>query len=503
MKLWLNGFRYFLQRYKQIFSEVWKVRLQLDPPARTSDELAFRPAHLELIETPVSPLPRWIMRGIMLFAFIALLWSIIGHMDVVAVAGGKTITSGRTRIIQPLEPSIVTAIHAKDGQYVKQGDVLIELDPTTADAELQKIQEALNTTRISLARYTELLSVVQRRLNSGGISAPENLESPHLPRLLASSQPKKLNDEPILGDTPDIPVAQKQAEQALLTSQYQAFILQVEKQKLLIQQKGDEIQTVKSQIAKASSMLKIVGGKTQDYRKLYDKNFASKHEWLLQEQEKVSLQNDLAIQRNRLNELSSALEVQKQELSSMTAQFINNTTEKRNQARDDIVQYEQEMAKNKQRKAILQLVAPVSGTVQQLAIHSIGAVVIEAQPLLAIVPDDEPVEVEVMIDNVDIGFIKQGQVAAIKITSFPYTRYGFLAGVVEHISHDAVQDEKRGLVFPAKILLKQAHISIEGVKVNLTPGMEITAEIKTRQRRVIDYFLSPLKQYTSESLRER
>jgi len=498
MNLWINSFWHFLQRYKQAFREVWKVRLQLDPPARTADELAFLPAHLELIETPVSPLPRWGMRAIMLFVFITLLWSIVGQMDVVAVAGGKTITSGRTRIIQPLEPAIVKAIHATDGQHVKQGDVLIELDSTTASAELQKFQEALNTTVLSLARYTELLRAVQRKLNSRGIST----ENPQTPHLLASSQLKKIGDEPTLGNIADIPETQKQAEQALLTSQYQTFISQIDKQKLLVQQKDDEIQTIKSQVTKATSMLRLAESKAQDYRKLYDKNFASKHEWLVQEQEKVSLQNDLFIQRNRLNELTSGLEVQKQELSSMTAQFINDITEKRNQARDNIAQYEQDIAKKKQLKDILQLVSPVSGTVQQLAIHSIGGVVTEAQPLLAIVPDNEPVEVEVMIDNQDIGFIKPGQIAAIKVTSFPYTHYGFIEGVVETVSHDAVQDEKRGLVFPAKILLKQAYISVDGIKVYLTPGMEITAEIKTRRRKVIDYFLSPLKQYTSEGLQE-
>ncbi|CAI1618335.1 HlyD family type I secretion periplasmic adaptor subunit [Serratia fonticola] len=501
MKLLLEGLRHFIQRYKQTFREVWKVRLQLDSPARTADELAFRPAHLELIETPVSPLPRWSMRAIMLFVFIALAWSIVGHMDVVAVASGKTITSGRTRIIQPLEPSIVKAIHARDGQHVKQGQVLVELDATTASAELQRIQEALNTARMSLARYTALLSAVRRKLKSE--STPRKTGNNHIPRLLASSQQQLRDEGPIINAPSDIPATQKQTEQALLTSQYQAFISQVDKQKLLIQQKSDEIVTLKSQITKATSMLALAETKTADYRRLYDKKFASKHEWLAQEQEKVSLQNELFIQRNRLQELSSAIEVQKQELSSIEAQFINNATEKLNQARDSIAQYEQEIAKNQKRKDILRLTSPVSGTVQQLAIHSVGGVVTEAQPLLAVVPDNEEVEVEVMIGNLDIGFIKKGQVAAIKIASFPYTRYGYLEGVVTTVSHDAVQDEKRGLLFPATILMKQSFILIDGVRVNLRPGMEVTAEIKTRQRRVIDYFLSPLRQYTSEAMRER
>jgi len=147
--------------------------------------------------------------------------------------------------------------------------------------------------------------------------------------------------------------------------------------------------------------------------------------------------------------------------------------------------------------------APVAGSVQQLVVHTVGGVVTPAQPLLAIVPSGERLEVEATVLNKDIGFVKAGQAVTMKVESFPYTRYGYLTGTVMSVSHDAAQDEKMGLVFPARVQLDKATLMIDGVKVNLTPGMALSVEIKTGKRRVIDYLLSPLQQHTTEALRER
>ena len=236
---------------------------------------------------------------------------------------------------------------------------------------------------------------------------------------------------------------------------------------------------------------------------LYEENFMSKHAWLQKEQERIEQQSDLSMQRSRLNELQAALKGQRQELETLTAQLRSDSLEKQKQAQDSVTQYEQETKKNKQRQDIMNLTAPVSGLVQQLAIHTVGGVVTEAQPLLAIVPDNETVEVEAMVENKDIGFVRVGQTAVVKIESFPYTRYGNIEGIVESVSHDAVQDEQRGLIFPARVRLKQTYLVVDGVKVNLTSGMAVSAEIKTGKRRVIDYFLSPLREYSKEGLRER
>lgn len=149
------------------------------------------------------------------------------------------------------------------------------------------------------------------------------------------------------------------------------------------------------------------------------------------------------------------------------------------------------------------LTAPVDGTVQQLAVHTVGGVVTPAQPLMMIVPKDNMIEVEAYVENKDIGFVNPGQAAVVKIETFPLTKYGTIEAKVTHVSNDAVNDEKRGLIFPARVNLARSTIQVENKTVNLSPGMAVTVEVKIAQRRVVEYFLSPLMQYKDESLRER
>lgn len=140
---------------------------------------------------------------------------------------------------------------------------------------------------------------------------------------------------------------------------------------------------------------------------------------------------------------------------------------------------------------------------QQLAIHTQGGVVTEAQPLMVIVPSDAPVEVEAMLENKDIGFVRPGQEVEIKVETFTFTKYGVVHGVVTSISNDAIEDERLGLVYSARIRLEENRLRVGDRDIALSPGMAVRAEVKTDKRKVIDYFLSPLKKYQNESLIER
>ena len=166
----------------------------------------------------------------------------------------------------------------------------------------------------------------------------------------------------------------------------------------------------------------------------------------------------------------------------------------------------QRLAKAIQREKLTTLAAPVAGTVQQLAANTVGGVVTEAQTLMVLVPDPapgEPLVAEVMLANKDIGFVHAGQTAEIKLETFPFTRHGTVSAGVQIVTADAVFDEKRGAIFPARLLLHSDALLVEGKPIRLKPGMNLTAEIRTGQRRVIDYLLGPVLQTGQESLRER
>lgn len=463
----------FVGRYRQAFAAAWSVRDTLDPPKRTEDEVAFLPAHLELVETPSSPAARWTLRLIMGFFCLALLWAIFGKLDIVAVAPGKTVVSSRTKVIQSAETAVVHRILVRDGQAVKRGDLLIELDATATGAEYRQADEALVNAKLAELRYAGMAAAL---------------------------------DKGAMPSTPvdaSLPASRLTAEWQLASSEFVTF--QARRQSLLavIAQRQAEAQTALTQIKPLEESVRIARERSTDLEKLLGSRYVSRHEYLAREQERVDMERTLAAQQARLQETRSAISGASEELRVLEADMRQKTLDGLRQAREQVAQYGPQVTRTRQRDQLMQLRAPVDGTVQQLAIHTVGGVVTPAQALLAVVPSEETLEVEATVLNKDIGFVRPGQRATVKVESFPYTRYGYLEGVVETVSHDAAQDENLGLVFQSRVKLSKTTLVIDGVKVALTPGMSLSVEIKTGKRRVIDYLLSPLKQHSAESLRER
>ncbi|BCM24954.1 HlyD family type I secretion periplasmic adaptor subunit [Methyloradius palustris] len=459
-------------RYVSVFKAVWKQRFSLDSPKRMTHESAFLPAALALQETPVSPLPRILAYLLISFALIALIWSIFGQIEIVAVAQGKIIATGHTKVIQPLETSTVKAIYVIDGQAVKAGDPLIDLDATQSAADLSRVTEDLLTARLEAARAQAFLDIVQRR-KAASLSVV-GADAEHLQQI-------RLRLESDL------------AEYHAKLSKLDAEILQHQ----------SEIQTTQALIAKLEQTLPIAKQQAGDYQSLLDNNYVSKHGYLEKEQAMLEQQGDLAAQQSRLKEINSAIETAKRERTSFVAESARAHFDALSDAQVKIGQLTQEKRKNDQRNRLMRLTAPVDGVVQQLVIHTIGGVVTPAQALLAVVPRENAAEIEANVENKDIGFVTAGQEATVKLETFPYTKYGTIEGKVTFVSNDAANDEKKGLIYPVRILLAKSQMRIDNKLVNLSPGMAATVEVKIGKRRVIEYFLSPLLQYANESLRER
>ena len=257
------------------------------------------------------------------------------------------------------------------------------------------------------------------------------------------------------------------------------------------------------QVHKLEQTLPLIAQRAHDYKDLADKNFIAKHGYMEKEQSRIETERDLATQRRKLEELTEGLNTNQKQKESALAEFRRAQNDSLAKAKEKTQELAQEVVKSQQRQYQTQLTAPVDGTVQQLAVHTVGGVVTEAQALMVIVPQEDAVEAEAMLENKDIGFVNSGQNAAIKIETFNYTKYGLIDGKVQNVSLDAIQDEKRGLIYATRVKLSKNTMNIEGKRVKLTPGMAVTVEIKTGQRRIIEYFLSPLIQYASEGLRER
>jgi hemolysin D len=270
-----------------------------------------------------------------------------------------------------------------------------------------------------------------------------------------------------------------------------------------IEQREAEIRSIRASITALSKTLPISRELAADYRGLLDKQFVAKHAYLEKEQILLDQERELAQQKARISELKAALKAAQQQRTGVLAQTRRAMLDLQNDADVRAAGLTQELRKAEQRNRLTQLTAPVDGTVQQLAIHTQGGVVTQAQPLMVIVPSDQAVEVDAKLENKDVGFVRPGQAVEVKIETFNFTKYGVIDGTVVSVSSDAIEDEKFGLVYSVRIQLNKNMILVGENLIALSPGMAVTAELKTDKRKVIDYFLSPLKQHAAESLDER
>lgn len=457
-----------LARYRAVLAAAWEHRTELAGPARMGNEVAFLPAALSLQETPVHPAPRRLALLIMVLFVLALVWSIFGQVDIVAVAPGRIIVSDRTKVIQPLEAGVVKAVLVRDGDRVQAGQVLVELDPTMATADKASVQEQLSAAISEEQRTAALL----KAMHSGKLPSLD----------------KKLTDPATL---------------AQLESEWQDIAAKQGKLDAEAAHRQAEIATVKETIAKLEATIPMAQTREQDFKKLVDQGYISGHATQDKTRERVELERDLATQQARLVEAQSALRESAQTQAAFRAETTRNLNDRNAQAVTKRQQFSADHTKASQRERLTQLTAPVAGVIQQLAVYSVGGVVTPAQALMIVVPDSPTVTAEVTIANQDIGFVNAGQMAEVKLETFPYTKYGTVSAKVDVVTADAVTDEKKGSYYPALLTLSQKDMIIDGKRIPLSPGMNITAEIKTGQRRVIEFLLSPVQRAGSESLRER
>jgi len=256
-------------------------------------------------------------------------------------------------------------------------------------------------------------------------------------------------------------------------------------------------------IVKLENILPLITERAEALKELSARHLAPRDTYLEVEQERIEQQQDLFAQRKHRDELQAALAQLDEERNAYREEFVNKNLTQQAEAERQLNGLQQEIIKARQRTQLQKLTAPVDGVVQQLSVHTVGGVVTPAQQLMVIVPKSGEIEVEAMIENKDIGFVREGQAAEVKVDAFPFTKYGAIDAELTNVSNDAIPDEDRGLIFAADLLLKQSAIHVGEKFINLTPGMMVTVEVKTGSRRLIEYIFSPLMQYVSESARER
>ena len=371
------------------------------------DELAFLPAALEIVETPPSPIGRSIGATIVALFVVALIWAIFGHVDIVASASGKVVPSGRVKLIQPFETGVIRAIHVHDGQSVKAGDVLIELDPTMTEAEQEHIRSDLIAAQLDVARLRAALS------------DSDNPQSQFHPPAGAS----------------EALVAMQRQFLTRQTEEYRAKLSSLDRQR---EQKEAERDTIAATISKLEADEPIIRQRVDIRKTLADRELGSKLTYLEILQLLTENERDTAIQQSRLDEANAALAAVIETRAQAVAEFHRTLFGDLAEAERKAAGLAGDLVRAEQRTKLQLLTAPVDGVVQQLSVHTVGGVVTPAQQLAVVVPSDATLEVEAMISNRDIGFVHVGQDAQIKVDTFNFTRYGLLHGRVLNVSQDAI-----------------------------------------------------------------
>jgi len=436
-------------------------------------EFEFLPAALEITETPPAPLGRftiWVIFSIIIFA---ILWACIGKIDEVAVARGKVIPDGRLKVIQPLEEGIITAIHVQEGEKVKQGQLLIELDSTIKEADVDSLKKTLEQATIEKIILTAELT--GKNVNS--LLKKENIT---------------VASEEVLQFQKDLQAA-RESEYADKKDALQS----------LVTQKENELAIAETDLERLRGKYDLLDIQVKGLKELYDIKSISEMEYKTKKNELDSLAQEYKGQQLKVIQAKEQIREAKKNYELFGRERKRTIMDQITEKDKTITSVTAELTKAQKQFDFQKLTSPVDGTIHGLNAYTIGGVVTPAQSIVTIVPEGTSFIVEATVLNQDIGFVHVGQDAEIKFDAFLFQKYGTITGKVIHVSPDSFDDEKLGPIYRIKVKLDQYHFMVNRKPVAISPGMSVSVEVKTGKRRVIEFFLSPLVKYAKEGLNVR
>ncbi|MFN5348584.1 MAG: HlyD family type I secretion periplasmic adaptor subunit [Polaromonas sp.] len=437
----------------------------------TSDKHAiFSTAAIALRQQPPSRIARMVSITICVMAALSIAYATLASMDIVVTAQGRVITSGKSKVIQPLEAGVIKAIAVKDGQTVKAGDLLVELDATATQADRDRLQREFWEAQADVLRLEALLSGKAALAPAAGLPATMLINQQSV---LSSRRTEQDSRMAAL----DADIAKRTADRDAITAN----------------------------IKQLSNSLPLVRKKHEMREELATTGHIAETGVIETRLELLNMEKELAVLGNRLNESVASLNASVQQHKQAQAEFRARASAELVDAMRKNDSVKQELVKASQRRDLTVLHSPIDGVVQQLAVTTVGGVVTQAQALMTIVPFSAALEVETQVMNRDVGYLKVGQRVINKVETFDFTRFGYIEGTVQWVGTDAVNDQKLGPVYPVRILLKagQTPHVVNGLRGAVTAGMSVTSDIRTGERRMIEYFISPMMRYQQEALRER
>lgn len=445
--------------------------------------LAFAPELLHIRQSHPSPLPRMVLLLVLGLLAIMIVWACFGRLDVVAVAEGKLIPVSYLKIVQPAESGIVREIAVMEGQHVQAGQILVRMDANVAQADSKSIQQTLQLKQLELRR-------IKAELNNLSFNQQKGDNLPLYQSVLA----EYLANRRALEDNLSAEQASYQkAEQDLAAS-------------LEIQHKLEQV-------------LPSYQAQEDSYQALGKKGFAGQLMVDEKKRERIEKEQDLKAQQYNGQSLKASMTQSQKRIAQIKSAYRQKLEAEHVTTLADAQKLEQEWAKQSHKNSLLELKAPQAGIIKDLATHTPGTVVSPGTVLMTLVPSNEALQAEVWLKNEDAGFVQPNQSVKVKLSAYPFQKYGMVDGKVLQVSADATDrgtdNQANNLNTPSNasnttqlayrtiVQLNQQHLQLEQDKLRLAPGMQVMAEIKLADQTVMEYLLSPVRKAFHEAARER
>jgi hemolysin D len=462
-----------IRAHLEVFADSWRAEtLRRRSERQTRLETDFLPAALEITETPPPPAGRAVLWLIILASLASLAWSFLSRVEMVAVAEGRIIPTARLQAVEAGDAGIVRAILVREGERVAKGQPLVQLDATLSAADEAAARADLSASMLQRARAVALLA------HADGKGQPF---------------------QPPPDAAPDAAAAEARAVAARI-AEYQSH-----DSSLMQRRAGAEAArgVALAELAKLEQLLPLVEAQYAAQAELAAKGLSPALRVLQLQERVVTTRQDVAVQQAHAREAAAQVAMLDRERAQAAAEFRARAAAEQAEAEAIVATRSELVRKAEQRTALQVLAAPVDGVINEIAVASTGEFLEAGARVATLVPAGSELVVEALVLNKDAGHVREGMEAVVKVESFPFTRHGVLRGVVEHLSADAVLDQARGLVFPARIRLTGGAVTDRGDRLRLSPGLTVAAEIVTGERTVADYILSPIAKATSEAGRER
>lgn len=375
-------------------------------------------------------------------------WATFSKVDEVATAPGQVIPASQVQPMRSLSGGLLREINVTEGEHVQQGDILVQLDPTISQSEVDRLEKLFRQSRDTLARL--------QAERTGSSEAGSLLQNQLLAARLQEFRDRQAAAE-----------AEANRQLSLIRT------AQVQKTQL------------ESDLAHAST-------KAQAYQSLLQQGAVPRFDYLDSQNRVDSLRQQIAAQEQAIEQARQAHQAAVRNVARLESERQSEILTQIDQQQQELIDLEEKLTQAQAQYEHSTVRAGVTGIVYNIKVSTTGSTVQPGDEMLSIVPDDETLILEAKVQNQDIGFVRPGMEVKVKLVTFPYQEFGMIEGTVSKVSPNAVNEQNGELVFPVQVQLQQQSVRTHNQEVVLSPGMTATAEIITRQKTVMSFLLDPI-----------